>query len=472
MKVGDKLRKVSEYIFKIPKEKSMKVDAYVFTDESGLKEISEALKQLKNVATLPGIVKAAYAMPDIHWGYGFPIGGVAAFDENEGIISPGGVGFDINCGVRLLKTNLLFNDIIGKLDKLLQKMYDTVPVGVGSVSSKKFNKKDFKKIIENGVKALLEMGFGLPEDLNYIEDNGTITPASMKDVSNKAYERGREEVGTLGSGNHFIEIQKIDQIYNRKIAEKLGIVENQIVIMIHTGSRGFGHQIATDYIQLMRDKFKNLSLPDKQLIYAPFKSELGQRYFSAMNCAANYAFSNRQFITYYIRKVFKELFNVPVELIYDVAHNIAKLESHNVDGTVKKIVVHRKGATRAFGPSRREIPEKYKEIGQPVIIPGDMGTASYLLVGTDESENIAFSSTAHGAGRVLGRRQALKTLEINKILSTLHKKGIIIKSKSKKTIVEEAPDAYKDIDRVVNIVDKLNLSRKIARMIPLGVIKG
>lgn len=465
------MKKISEYVFKISKEGKMNVDAYVFTDEDELKEISEAVTQLKNVASLPGIVKAAYGMPDIHWGYGFPIGGVAAFDANEGIISPGGVGFDINCGVRLLKTHLYLSDIENHLEQVIQKLYESVPAGVGS-TSKKFNLKDFRNIIENGVKATIGMGFGTPEDLKFIEDNGIITPANMEDISKKAYERGREELGTLGAGNHFVEIQKVVQIFDKKIAEKLGIFENQIVVMIHTGSRGFGHQIATDYIQLMRNNFKNVYLPDKQLIYAPFKSELGQKYFSAMNCAANYAFSNRQIITHYIRKVFKEVFNSSVEIIYDVAHNIAKLETHSLNGETKKLVVHRKGATRAFGPGRKEIPSEYKEFGQPVIIPGDMGTASYLLIGTDESENIAFSSTAHGAGRLLGRRQALRTLQLNDILASLNKKGIIVKSKSKKTIIEEAPDAYKDIDKVIKITDKLRLSKKVAKMIPLGVLKG
>jgi len=465
------MKKISEYVFKISKEGKMNVDAYVFTDEDELKEISEAVTQLKNVASLPGIVKAAYGMPDIHWGYGFPIGGVAAFDTNEGIISPGGVGFDINCGVRLLKTHLYLSDIENHLEQVIQKLYESVPAGVGS-TSKKFNLKDFRNIIENGVKATIGMGFGTPEDLKFIEDNGIITPANMEDISKKAYERGREELGTLGAGNHFVEIQKVVQIFDKKIAEKLGIFENQIVVMIHTGSRGFGHQIATDYIQLMRNNFKNVYLPDKQLIYAPFESELGQKYFSAMNCAANYAFSNRQIITHYIRKVFKEVFNTSVEIIYDVAHNIAKLETHSLNGETKKLVVHRKGATRAFGPGRKEIPSEYKEFGQPVIIPGDMGTASYLLVGTDESENIAFSSTAHGAGRLLGRRQALRTLQLNDILASLNKKGIIVKSKSKKTIIEEAPDAYKDIDKVIKITDKLRLSKKVAKMIPLGVLKG
>jgi len=465
------MKKISEYVFKISKEGKMNVDAYVFTDEDELKEISEAVTQLKNVASLPGIVKAAYGMPDIHWGYGFPIGGVAAFDANEGIISPGGVGFDINCGVRLLKTHLYLSDIENHLEQVIQKLYESVPAGVGS-TSKKFNLKDFRNIIENGIKATIGMGFGTPEDLKFIEDNGIITPANMDDISKKAYERGREELGTLGAGNHFVEIQKVVQIFDKKIAEKLGIFENQILVMIHTGSRGFGHQIATDYIQLMRSNFKNVYLPDKQLIYAPFKSELGQKYFSAMNCAANYAFSNRQIITHYIRKVFKEVFNTSVEIIYDVAHNIAKLETHSLNGETKKLVVHRKGATRAFGPGRKEIPSEYKEFGQPVIIPGDMGTASYLLIGTDESENIAFSSTAHGAGRLLGRRQALRTLQLNDILASLNKKGIIVKSKSKKTVIEEAPDAYKDIDKVIKITDKLRLSKKVAKMIPLGVLKG
>ncbi|ABR30736.1 tRNA-splicing ligase [Thermosipho melanesiensis] len=443
-------------MYKIKKTGNMKVDAYILTDD--ISSVSEAIEQLKNVASLPSIVKAAYAMPDIHWGYGFPIGGVAAFSE---IISPGGVGFDINCGVRLLKSNIIYDEISKHLEKIIEEIYKLVPVGLGS-TSKKFEKKLFKKIIENGVKEVIEMGYGKNEDLLFIEDNGTIHPASMEDISELAYKRGREELGTLGSGNHFIEIQKVVEIYDKEIANTLGLFENQITVMIHTGSRGFGHQVATDYIKLMRNIDKNL--PDKQLVYAPFYSKLGQKYFSAMNCAANFAFANRQIITHYIRKAFSNFSRL--DLIYDVAHNIAKVEIHDN----QKVVVHRKGATRAFGPNQKELPEKYKKIGQPVIIPGDMGTSSYVLVGTNK--NFAFSSTAHGAGRVLGRRQALKNLKINEVLSNLEKKGIILKSKSKKIIIEEAPEVYKNIDKVVEIVDKLKLSKKVAKLIPLGVIKG
>lgn len=444
------------YIHKIKKTGNMKVDAFVLTDN--LSEISEAIEQLKNVASLPTIVKAAYAMPDIHWGYGFPIGGVAAFSN---IISPGGVGFDINCGVRLLKTQIDYNDFKKYIESTIKELYDVIPVGVGA-TSKKFDKKSFKKIIEEGAKRAIKMGYGLSEDLEYIEDFGSISPASMEDISKTAYERGREELGTLGAGNHFIEIQKVEEIYDEKKANILGLYKNHIVIMIHTGSRGFGHQIATDYIKLMRNLHNDL--PDKQLAYAYFDSDLGQNYYSAMNCAANYAFSNRQIITHYIRKVFSKFSKV--EIVYDVAHNIAKVEKHDN----QKLIVHRKGATRAFGPYHPDIPEKYKSIGQPVLIPGNMGTASYVMVGTNE--NFAFSSTAHGAGRVLGRRQALKKLNLNQVLSNLQKRGIIVKSKSKKTILEEAPDAYKEIDRVIEIVDKLNLSKKVAKLIPLGVIKG
>ena len=444
------------FIHRIKKRDNMNVDAIILSDN--LSEISEAIEQLKNVASLPSIVKAAYGMPDIHWGYGFPIGGVAAFSE---IISPGGVGFDINCGVRLLKTKITYDKFHRYIEAVIKEIYNLVPAGLGS-TSKKFDAKSFKKIVENGVKSVIEMGYGSQEDLEYIEDNGTITPASINDVSSTAIKRGREELGTLGSGNHFIEIQKVQEIYNERAAKILGLFKDQIVIMIHTGSRGFGHQIATDYIKLMRGL--NKDLPDKQLVYAPFKSDLGQKYYSAMNCAANYAFSNRQIITHYIRKAFSQYSKV--DIVYDVAHNIAKVETH--EGM--KVIVHRKGATRALGPNHPEVPDKYKEIGQPVLIPGDMGTASYVLVGTNE--NFAFSSSAHGAGRVLGRRQALKKLTFNEVFSNLEKKGIIIKSKSKRTVIEEAPEVYKEIDKVVEITDTLNLSKKIAKLIPLGVIKG
>jgi tRNA-splicing ligase RtcB len=466
------VEKEGKYIYRIKKTGNMRVDAIVLADYETIDE--EAIEQLKNVATLPGIVKAAYAMPDIHWGYGFPIGGVAAFDLEDGIISPGGVGFDINCGVRMLvvKGN---PDIVKKnLETLIRRIYENVPVGVGETSDLRFSKNDFKKIVEQGAKRVIEMGYGTEEDLLRIEDNGVLEESDFSDVSEEAYERGKDELGTLGAGNHFIEIQLVEEVYDEEIASVFGIKKGDITILIHTGSRGFGHQIATDYIKYMRDNLKehNKNLPDKQLINAPFKSKWGQAYYSAMNCAANYAFANRQIITHMIRKAFKSVVGMNVRLVYDVAHNIAKVEEYEIDGRKRKVIVHRKGATRAFGPGNPALPEVFKKTGQPVIIPGSMGTASYILVGTKKAEEMTFGSTAHGAGRALGRREATRELTVNHVLKELESKGIKIMAKSKKGIVEEAPEAYKNVDKVVQIVDELGISLKIAKCIPLGVVKG
>jgi len=466
------VEKEGKYIYRIKKTGNMRVDAIVLADYETIDE--EAIEQLKNVATLPGIVKAAYAMPDIHWGYGFPIGGVAAFDLEDGIISPGGVGFDINCGVRMLVVDGNSDIVKKNLESLIKRIYESIPVGVGETSDLRFSKNDFKKIVEQGVRKVIEMGYGTEEDLLRIEDRGTLEDCDFSDVSEEAYERGKDELGTLGAGNHFIEIQLVEEVYDEEIASVFGIKKGDITILIHTGSRGFGHQIATDYIKYMRDNLKdhNKNLPDKQLINAPFKSEWGQAYYSAMNCAANYAFANRQIITHMIRKAFKSVVGMNVRLVYDVAHNIAKVEEYEIDGRKRKVIVHRKGATRAFGPGNPALPEVFKKTGQPVIIPGSMGTASYILVGTKKAEEITFGSTAHGAGRALGRREATRELSVNHVLKELESKGIKIMAKSKKGIVEEAPEAYKNVDKVVQIVDEFGISLKIAKCTPLGVVKG
>jgi len=466
------VEKEGKYIYRIKKTGNMRVDAIVLADYETIDE--EAIEQLKNVATLPGIVKAAYAMPDIHWGYGFPIGGVAAFDLEDGIISPGGVGFDINCGVRMLVVDGNSDIVKKNLESLIKRIYESVPVGVGETSDLRFSKNDFKKIVEQGVRKVIEMGYGTEEDLLRIEDGGTLEDCDFSDVSEEAYERGKDELGTLGAGNHFIEIQLVEEVYDEEIASVFGIKKGDITILIHTGSRGFGHQIATDYIKYMRDNLKdhNKNLSDKQLINAPFKSEWGQAYYSAMNCAANYAFANRQIITHMIRKAFKSVVGMNVRLVYDVAHNIAKVEEYEIDGRKRKVIVHRKGATRAFGPGNPALPEVFKKTGQPVIIPGSMGTASYILVGTKKAEEITFGSTAHGAGRALGRREATRELSVNHVLKELESKGIKIMAKSKKGIVEEAPEAYKNVDKVVQIVDEIGISLKIAKCTPFGVVKG
>jgi tRNA-splicing ligase RtcB len=473
-----KIERLDKYIWKIPKEGDMKVDAIIFTDAESVNDpqFREAMKQLMNVATLPGIVKYALAMPDIHWGYGFPIGGVAAFDVKEGIISPGGVGFDINCGVRLMKTDLTYEDVKDRMRSLVEAIYEFVPAGVGSTGDIVLGKKGLRKVLVEGAEWAVKSGYGLEEDLERIEDGGKIHPADPSYVSEEAFERGSDELGTLGAGNHFVEVQMVQEIYDEELAEFFGLEIGTITVMIHSGSRGFGHQVATDYIRLMRDKLKehNKNLPDKQLINAPFEHPLGQAYYSAMNCAANYAFANREILGHLVRKAFWKVFgrDTRVDLIYDVAHNIAKVEEYEVDGKRRKLVVHRKGATRSLGPGSEKVPSIYREVGQPVIIPGDMGTASYLLVGTKKAEEKAFGSTAHGAGRVLGRSAALKKLDYREVLDELAEKNIVVMSKSKKTLVEEAPEVYKDVDRVVQIVHEIGISRKVARMIPLGVVKG
>ncbi len=466
------LEKVGKYVYKVRKSADMNVDAIIFSDHETIDK--EAVEQIVNVAGLPGIVKAAYAMPDIHWGYGFPIGGVAAFDIEDGIISPGGVGFDINCGVRLLAADIEAKNVLKRLETLDKRIYEEVPVGVGETKNLKISEKEFNRIIVEGAKKVIDMGYGYNEDLERIEDYGTIQSADFKYVSDEAYERGKDELGTLGAGNHFIEIQVVEDIYDKYVADVFGLKEGMLTVLIHTGSRGFGHQIATDYIRYMRDKLKehNSRLKDKQLINAPFNHEFGQAYYYAMNCAANYAFANRQIITYFIRKVFKEVLKVDLKLIYDVAHNIAKVETYEINDKKRKVIVHRKGATRSLGPGNKLLPESLREVGQPVLIPGSMGTASYVLVGTEKAEQETFGSTAHGAGRVLGRRQATRNLSVSGVLKELDERGVKLLAKSKKGIVEEAPEAYKDVDRVVNIVDEIGISKKVAKCRPIAVIKG
>ncbi len=471
-----KVTREGKYVWRIEKENGMLVDAVILTDRETIDDpqFREAMKQLMNVASLPGVVKEVYGMPDIHWGYGFPIGGVAAFDSKSGIISPGAVGFDINCGVRLMKTDLSSEGV--NVRKLVEEIYKAVPVGVGSRGDLKVGKKGLRKVCLEGARFAVKSGYGLEEDLNFIEDGGVLQFADPDVVSQKAYDRGKDELGTLGGGNHFIEVQRVDEIYDEFVARAFGLFEGQLVVSVHTGSRGFGHQIATDYIKIMRDGLKkhNANIPDKQLINAPIDHELGRAYFSAMACAANYAFANREIIGHLVRKsIWKVLGkSVKVDLLYDLAHNIAKLERYEVDGKKRWLVVHRKGATRSFGPGNPSVPEAYRSHGQPVIIPGDMGSESYVLVGTKKAEEWTFGSSAHGAGRVMGRREALRKLELNEILNELEEKGIAVMSRGKKTLVEEAPQAYKDVSRVVGIIDTLGIAKKVARLVPLGVVKG
>ena len=466
----------------VPKnyKQGMLTNAIIYADHK-LEALIEnsAIEQIANVASLRGIEGNALAMPDIHTGYGFPIGGVAAFNINDGIISPGGVGYDINCGVRLLKTNLKKTEIYPKIKELINKLYFNVPLGVGCESNIKLSRQDEEQIIMKGAKWAIENNFGYQEDLEKTESRGALKGADTSIISEKAYKRGKNQQGTLGSGNHFIEIQYTDEIFNQAIAEKLGIFKGQIMVMIHTGSRGFGHQICSDFLETMKKASKkyDIYLADNQLASAPFKSPEGQNYFAAMKGAANYAWSNRQILTHITRKSFSDVFSISprslnMELIYDVAHNIAKLEEHKINGKIKKLIVHRKGATRAFPPLHPELPKAYKETGQPVIIPGDMGRCSYLLAGTLKAMNETFGSACHGAGRLMSRHAARRHGRGRSIETEMAKMGILVKSAMKNTLSEEMSDAYKNIDNVIEVISDSGISNKIAKFKPLAVIKG
>ncbi|MFH1501296.1 MAG: RtcB family protein [archaeon] len=456
-------KKISKYEWKIEKEGGMKVPVTIYASEKLLQAMKQdiTLDQIKNVSMLKGIVKHAICLPDAHQGYGFPIGGVAAFNLEEGIVSPGGVGYDINCGVRLLASDLRKSDIEEKKKEIINQLFRDVPSGVGRGGAIKITKEDIKDILEKGSGWAVKKGYGLKEDLERTEDEGCIKGAKAKDVSERAIKRGLPQLGSLGAGNHFLEVQEVDEIFDKKTAEKFGIKEKgQITVMIHCGSRGLGHQVASDYIKLMEDKYGWKDLPDRELINAPIKSELGQRYLSAMAAAANFGFCNRQMIMQWTRDSFNKIFGkVKLDLIYDVAHNVAKIEEHFVYGKKIKLCVHRKGATRAFKD-------------QPVIIPGSMGTASYLLVGTEKAEQVSFGSTAHGAGRSCSRAAASRNLSGEKIRDELASKGIEVKAGSWKGLVQEAPQAYKDIDEVVKVSHEVGIGKLVARLKPLAVMKG
>jgi len=472
--------KINDYLWEIPKNfrPDMRVPARAYVSEKMLEEAfkDRSLGQLVNVATLPGIINYSMAMPDMHEGYGFPIGGVAATRISDGVISPGGVGYDINCGMRLLKSDYLENDIKSHLDNLATEIQKEVPSGLGRGRQVKVDISSLNKVLEGGAQRLVEQGYGEGEDIENCEAGGKLEQTDASMVSDRAKNRGRDQIGTLGSGNHFLEIQKISEIFDEKIAEAFGLFKDQVVVMIHTGSRGLGHQIATDYIRAMMQAMPkyNINLPDRELAACPFKSPEGQRYFTAMSCGANYAWANRQMIAHYIRKAWKSVLGgqaLPLVSLYDVAHNIAKIEKYKINGKEVEVCVHRKGATRAFPPENPEIPKGYQEVGQPVLIPGSMGTASYILVGTKEGEE-AWYSTCHGAGRTMSRREATRKISGQEVVNNLEKKGIIIKCWSLRGIAEEAPMAYKDVNNVVEVVHQAGLSKKVAKLIPLAVIKG
>jgi len=478
----ENLRRIDETKIEIPIDykKGMRVKGIIYVDETLQKDLEDqSIDQVANVATLPGIVGSSMAMPDVHTGYGFAIGGVAAFDLKDGIVSPGGVGYDINCGVRLLRSNLLREDVLTKMKDLVSILYNEIPSGVGSKGRVRLGPDDEKKILLKGARWAVEQGFGDASDLEKIESGGCIDGADPSLISKKAYERGRAQQGTLGSGNHFLEVQYIDEIYDEKAANSLGFFLGQVTVMIHTGSRGFGHQVCTDFLEVMEKaaaKYK-IELSDKELACAPFSSPEARDYLAAMRAAANYAWANRQCIMHWTREAFFKVFSISpkklgMELIYDVAHNIAKIEEHEVNGRKMKLIVHRKGATRAFPPGHPELPEIYRPLGQPVLIPGDMGRASYVLLGTEKAMKETFGSTCHGAGRIMSRHQAIKKAKGRAIWKEMEDKGIIVRSAGRETLAEEMSEAYKDISNVVEVVHKAGISKKVARLRPIGVIKG
>lgn len=477
------LEKIDDYRWRIPKsyKTGMRVPGIIYADEEMIKAIrsDKAAEQVANVAFLPGIVNYSLAMPDCHWGYGAPIGGVFATDiDNGGVVVPGAIGYDINCGVRLVKTNLKENDVKPKIKDLVYGLYNNVPAGVGSKGDIKIDEKEERQLLAEGAGWVVKKGYGKNEDLDYTEERGAVKGANPDAVSDRAYTRGKKQSGTLGSGNHFLEIQVIDQVYDEEAARIFGLEAGQVTLMIHSGSRGLGYQICEDYTQGMIKCLQkyNINVPDRQLACAPVNSPEGQAYMGAMRCAANYAWANRQCLMFLARRVFETVFgtgpkDLGMDLIYDVAHNIAKLEKYSIDGKEKTLCVHRKGATRAFPPAHADLPAKYKKIGQPVIIPGDMGRNSYLLVGTKKAEE-TFYSTCHGAGRMMSRSAAIQKLRGRSIKEELEKKGILVMSTGRETLAEEAPEAYKDVNEVVNVVHEAGISKRVCRMRPLGVIKG
>jgi tRNA-splicing ligase RtcB len=483
MSIIPELKRLDEYSWEIPRESrpGMHVPGRVFADEKLLEaaDRERALGQVMNVAFLPGIVEASLAMPDIHWGYGFPIGGVAATDVHEGgVVSPGGVGYDISCGVRLIRTNLRREEVAPHTKELLASLAARVPRGLGSHGRLVLDRRETEKIVREGVPALIARGIGWEEDLEFIEEGGTYDGADPRKISERAFERARNQVGTLGSGNHFLEIQVVDEVYSQR-ARLLDLEPGQVVVMIHSGSRGLGHQVCTDYIKRMGQCLPRygIELPDRQLVCAPVDSPEGRDYLAAMACAANFALANREALTEWVREIFEETFRAParklgMSLVYDISHNLAKLERHWTGGRERELMVHRKGATRSFPGSRPEVPAAYREIGQPVIIPGDMGSYSFVLVGTDRALERSFGSTCHGAGRTMSRSQARKRMRGNELRERLERNGILVDSASPGNLAEEAPEAYKDVCEIAGICEGAGLSLRVARMRPLAVLKG
>ena len=475
------LEKLDDYRWLVPRgtKSGMLTDALVYADETLVKDLLKdlSLEQAINVAMLPGIVGRSLAMPDIHQGYGFPIGGVAATDpDSGGVISPGGVGFDINCGVRLLASTLTLDDVQPKIRELVNQLFRDIPSGAGHSGFIQISYQDLDRILVEGARWMVENGYGYPEDLTHCEEGGSIDGADPSAVGDRPKKRGLPQIGTLGSGNHFLEVQYVERVFEPEIAQCLGLYLNEIVVLIHSGSRGFGHQVCTDYLRDMDQAMARyaIKLPDRQLACVPVKSSEGQAYLAAMRASANFAWANRQGMTHFARQAFKRVLGEKedLRLIYDVCHNIAKLERHKVNGKERTVMVHRKGATRAFPKGRPEIPEAYKDIGQPVLIPGSMGTASYVLVGAAGSLEETFGTTCHGAGRVMSRTAARKSAFAQNAKQRLEERGVFVRSGTRDGITEEIPEAYKDVDAVINVVHNAGLSRRVARLKPIGVIKG
>ena len=485
MPIPKGVERISDTIWEIQSgfKEGMRIPARIFATEKIMLEMDQGVfEQITNVATLPGIINYVYCMPDAHQGYGFPIGGVAAMDAKTGVISPGGIGFDINCGMRLVLTNLTFDDVKPHLKELVDLLFQRVPAGVGSRGFLKISKEQFREVIAKGARWCVNEGYGWREDLERTEENGCIEGADPSKISERAVDRGYNQIGTLGSGNHYLEIQvaKPEHIFDQELAHAFGItIPNQVVIMFHCGSRGFGHQVATDYLQVflkVMEKKYGIKILDRELACAPFNSPEGQDYFAAMKGGINMAFANRQVILHRIREVFERVFNQGAEklgmnMVYDVAHNTAKLERYEIDGRTRDLIVHRKGATRALGPGMEELPEIYKTTGQPVIIGGSMETGSYLLAGV-ESGIQSFFSTAHGSGRTMSRTKARKMFEGRRLLKEMEERGIYVRTASLSGLAEEAGPAYKDIDDVIEATDKAGLSKKVVRFVPIGNIKG
>jgi len=476
-------KKIGENQYQIDADPSlgMKVPVRIYADEPLLQKMlsDRTIMQARNVASIPGIVSHSVVLPDGHEGYGFPVGGVAAMDAEEGMISPGGVGYDINCGVRLLRSNLTEQTVRSKLKDLVNDLFSSIPSGVGSKGAVRLTNSELDEVLVNGVNWAIDHGYGSSDDSDVCEENGKIPGADPNKVSDKARKRGAPQLGSLGSGNHFLEIQKVAEIHDEEAANRMGIKEGTITVLIHCGSRGFGHQVCSDYLRVAEQAMEkyNIHLPDRELACVPNNSEEGESYRKAMFAALNYAWSNRQMITHWTRKSFERVFNqtesdLDMKLVYDVAHNIAKVEKHKVGGEERKLVVHRKGATRAFPSNRDEIPSRYRDLGQPVLVPGSMGTSSWILLGKPNSMDLSFGSTAHGAGRTMSRSKARRNYTEDYVKKSLNDKGIFIKALTRDGVVEETPEAYKDVDAVVNVSHNLGIASKVAKLVPIGVIKG